>query len=192
MKAIALALTSAVTGLFATVYAPSAHCQTNATQSVISSQKLDFSIVSTHVHGANVSAQIRVHNGSNLKQYLAMCISQMSNASLASGQLLNVATETITGIPTDAEANIDECFTDIRLGNMVYLDPSASMVFLISWRDPWGNKVSPQDSISFSLNLAVRTTPPPGPMDSPTSEADPGPLHLVSVSFPLVTLSGPQ
>lgn len=110
------------------------------------------------------------------------------NATLTSGRTLAYSTPNIAGLPFDLWADIPSCFSNLNPDKMVYIEPGQGIVASITWVDPYHGRIETSDTISFPINLAVRTAAASGPMDSATPDRL-GPLHLVSVSFPLVPLS---
>jgi hypothetical protein len=165
--------------------------QAAANQQGISSQGLQFSIASARSLGKSVSVQLLIRNTSQLRQYIMYCIIPSSGASLGSGQKLAIATQKITGIPYMSAGDIRSCFSNILLENMTYIEPDSSLAILLNWYDAYNpnNEISPSNTISFPLNLAVRTETPLGVMDTSASRKEPGPIHAVNVGFPLIALS---
>jgi hypothetical protein len=168
-----------------------AAAQAAAKQQGISSQGLQFSIANARSLEKSVSVQLLIRNTSQLRQYLMYCIIPSSGASLGSGQKLVLATRKITGIPYVSAADISACFSYTQLQNMIYIEPDSSLVVLLNWYDGSNpnNEIEPNNTVSFPLNLVVRTEAPSGVMDTSASRKEPGPIHAVNVSFPLIPLS---
>jgi hypothetical protein len=88
--------------------------------------------------------------------------------------------------------DISSCFIYTQLQNMIYIEPDSSLVVLLNWYDSSNpnNEIAADNTVSFPLNLAVRTEAASGAMDTSASRKEPGPIHAVNVSFPLIPLSG--
>jgi hypothetical protein len=158
---------------------------------VVESQGLQFSIANIKVVKDTVTVQLLIRNTDSVPQYMMFCIIGSSGASILGLPKLSVATQDIVGLPWTQEAGIGECLSTAKLQDMARIESGAELVVAIPFNDPYHNEISTNNTISFPVDLVVRTAAAPGPMDTPETQKEPGRIHSVNVNFPLEPLSGP-
>lgn len=156
-------------------------------QEAITSQGLQFSVASARMIERGVAVQLLVKNTIEQRQYLTNCQLPSSGASLTSGQRLELSSLDISGIPNYSTVNIGSCLSQVKLDDMTYIEPNSTLVVLLRFRGI--DDIAGGNSISFPLNLAVRTDMPSGAMDSPSAKREPGPMHPVNIAVPLIPIS---
>lgn len=147
-------------------------------------QELQFSLLNAHILGSSVSVQIEIRNISNLRQYAALCFTN-SGASLTSGLKLSIATHNVNGLPWTLEPDIKTCLKShtAETENMIPLEPQEKDTILLNFFDPNQKPIGARKSISFPVDLIVRTAAAAGPGDTSATAHPPGAAHIVHAPF---------